>query len=129
MDTEKKVSRGLHGISIGSIVAAIAILLSNPEKAESVLWYINHKTEVHQNINVVPQLQSLVFDLRIRMDRLEEKHEHESDSLSDLINDLQRATRVLAVGKRPYDSVRVTLNSGQEKSFHVNTSWIWRARE
>lgn len=123
---EKTVSRGLHGISIGSILAAIAVLLSNPEKAESILWYVNHRDSVQSNVTAVPRLQSLVFDLRVRISRMEAEHKHDSDSLLELIKSLQRATHVLASGKSPYDSVRVTLSTGERKSFHTSTNWIWR---
>lgn len=124
METEKKVNRGLHGISIGSIIAALTILLANPEKAESILWYVNRQPEVERNITAVAQLQSLVFDMRIRMDRMES----DTDSLVEIIQSLQRATHVLAEGKEPYDSVSVVLSSGQRKQFHSSTSWIWRER-
>jgi hypothetical protein len=126
---EKKVSRGLHGISLGTIVAAAVLVLSQPEKTASLLWYINKHDSIQHSVKVVPRLNSIVFDLRIRMDRMERNYAHKNDSLVDLVQDLQRAAKVLSHGKQPFDSVEVILSSGEKKMYSVNTNWIWRARQ
>lgn len=125
---EKKVNRGLHGVSITTIVAAAFLLLSHPQELSSVAWYIDKSETIQQNVNVVPQIQSATVEMKIRVDKLQQQHKHDRDSLIVLIKSLQRAVNVLSVGKAPFDSVRIYLNSGERKSFHTSTNWIWRER-
>ena len=124
METEKKVSRGLHGVSIGSIVAVATLALMNPKQTESFFWYLNNQENVEPAVEAVPQLQSLVFDMRIKMQRLEATQKHKEDSLINLIQALQRGLNVVATGKQPYDSVLVN-----NRLFHINTPWLWRKRD
>lgn len=124
METEKKVSRGLHGVSIGSIVAVAALALMNPKQTESFFWYLNNQENVEPAVEAIPELQSLVFDIRIKMQRLEATQKHKEDSLINLIQALQRGLNVVATGKQPYDSVLVN-----NRLFHIHTPWLWRKRD
>lgn len=118
---ERKVNRGLHGFSAGTIVAAIFLLLSHPKEVGNLVWFIDKAEVVQQNVNVVPQLQSSAVELKIRLDKMEARHKHLTDSLTQALVKLQHSINVMKSGKQPYDSVMIN-----GKQFHITTKWLWR---